>query len=114
MIKVQVEVRSDISSFIVAVRAETLLRAVRIAQDRYPGSAVEIPFPIEPDGFFVAEPHHDGRLDPETVEVVGKVENSLELDSPGTGFPLCTKPSLKARSVTSRGRPWMKASDVGG
>jgi hypothetical protein len=105
MIKVQVEVRSDISSFIVAVRAENLLRAVRIAQDRYPGSAVEIPFPIEPDGFFVAEPHHDGRLDPETVEVVGKVENSLELDSPGTGFPPCTKPSLKAVSVTIRGRP---------
>jgi hypothetical protein len=95
MIKVRVEVRSDIGSFIVAVRAENLLRAVRIAQDLYPGSAVEIPFPIEPDDFFVAEPHHDGRADPEVVEVTGREENTLELGSPGTGYPRCTEPSLK-------------------
>jgi hypothetical protein len=105
MIKVRVEVRNDISSFIVAVRAENLLRAVRLAQDLYPGSAVEIPFPINPDDFFVAEPHHDGRVDPEAVEAVRKEEDTLELGSPGTGYPLCTEPSLEVWSSPNRGRP---------
>jgi hypothetical protein len=62
MIKVRVEVRNETGSFTVAVCAESLRRAMRIASDLYPGSAVGIPFPIDPDGFFVAEPGHDGHV----------------------------------------------------
>jgi hypothetical protein len=59
MIKVRVEVRNEISSFTVAVRAENLRRAILIARELYSGSDVGISFPIEPDGFFVTGPHRD-------------------------------------------------------
>ena len=60
MIRVRVEVRNETGSFTVAVYAENLRRATHIAKERYPGCAIGIPFPIDPDGFFVAGPRHDG------------------------------------------------------
>ena len=63
MIKVRIEVRNVTGSFTVAVRAENLPRATRIARDLYPGSAVRVVFPIEPDGFFVVGPHRNEHVD---------------------------------------------------
>jgi hypothetical protein len=63
MIKVRVEVRNETDSFTVAVQAENLRRATRIARDLHPDSTVGIAFPIEPDGFFVAGSHHEGRTE---------------------------------------------------
>lgn len=62
MIKVQIDVRNEIGRFTVAVRAENLQQATRIARDLYPRSTIEIAFPIEPDGFFAAASHHDGHF----------------------------------------------------
>ena len=76
MIKVRVEVRTQISSFIVAVYAENLRQAARITRDLYPGSAVGVAFPIEPDGFFVAAERHDGHLG---LEGAGEAGEAAEL-----------------------------------
>jgi len=70
MIKVRVSVSNETDSFTMMVFAKNIQRAKRIARDLYPGSAVEIAFPIEPDGFFVAGSHHEGSADLEgTIEV---------------------------------------------
>jgi hypothetical protein len=37
------------------IRAESIPQAVRMAEARYPDSAVGVVFPIEPEGFFVQE-----------------------------------------------------------
>jgi hypothetical protein len=37
------------------IRAESIPQAVRMAEARYPDSAVGVVFPIEPEGFFVRE-----------------------------------------------------------
>jgi len=95
MIKVRVEVRNEIGSFTVAVRAENLRRAMLITRDIYPDSDVGISFPIEPDGFFGAGPHHDERVDLETQEKFGKREEPLEPGSVGADFSLCPEASLK-------------------
>jgi hypothetical protein len=78
MIEVRVEVRNEIVRFTVAVRAENLRQATRIARDLYPGSAVGIVFPIEPDGFFAAAPHHDGHFDLGGPERPGEHQRSSE------------------------------------
>jgi hypothetical protein len=70
MIKVRVNVSNETDSFTVVVYAKNVQRAKRIARDLYPGSVVEIAFPIEPDGFFAAGRHYEGRADLEgTIEV---------------------------------------------
>jgi hypothetical protein len=63
MINVRVEVRNETRSFTVAVRSENLRQATQIARGLYPGSAVRVVFPIEPNGFFVVGPHHNGHVD---------------------------------------------------
>jgi hypothetical protein len=70
MITVRVEVLGEAGCLTVAVYAENLRRAVRIAKDRYPGSTVRIAFPIEPENFFAAEPRR-GRTDFEAAEEAG-------------------------------------------
>jgi hypothetical protein len=55
MVQVLLEVYSGMTHFTVAVRAESLLRAVAITRDSYPGSDVRVVFPIDPDAFFVRE-----------------------------------------------------------
>ncbi len=78
MIKVRVDVRNEIGHYTVAVRAENLRQATRIARDLYPGSAVGIAFPIEPDGFFAAAPHHDGHFGLEGPERPGEHQRPSE------------------------------------
>ena len=55
MIRVSVEVGSGIACFNVAVRAESIRRAVGIVETRYPGSEAQVVFPIDPEPFFVRE-----------------------------------------------------------
>jgi len=55
MVKVSVEVRSGAARFYVAVRAESIRRAVSFVGRRYPGGEVRVKFPIEPVGFFVKD-----------------------------------------------------------
>lgn len=59
MIRARVRVASDNGSFTAVVLAESLREVEQTAKTRYPGTAVEIAFPIEPEGFF-ASGHHNG------------------------------------------------------
>jgi hypothetical protein len=53
MIRASVQVRDENSAFSVTVRAENLQRAVEFAARRYPGRAVSLRFPLDPEAFFV-------------------------------------------------------------
>ena len=65
MIKVSIEVRSGTARFDVAVRAESIRRAVSLVGGRYPGRNLRVKFPIDPEGFFVDDP----AAPTETIEV---------------------------------------------
>ena len=56
MVKVCVEVRSGAARFSVAVRAESIRRALSLVRERYPKGEAEVKFPIDPEGFFVEDP----------------------------------------------------------
>jgi hypothetical protein len=58
MIKVRVKVSGEAGSFAVIACAGSLQQAEEIVKKRYPGSAVSITFPIEPQNFFVEGSHH--------------------------------------------------------
>jgi hypothetical protein len=55
VVKVSIEVRNGAARFSVAVRAESIRRAVSIVGDRYPGGDIRVKFPIDPEGFFVKD-----------------------------------------------------------
>ncbi len=95
MIKVRVEVLDQTGCFTVAVYAENLRQATQIAEDRYPGSGVRIPFPIEPDNFFTSKPSRDGHVEFEGAgEARRASENIVKVALPrGTDCSLCTEPS---------------------
>ena len=52
MINVSVEVRSGAARFRVAVRAESIERALSIAGAQYPGWETKVLFPLDPEAFF--------------------------------------------------------------
>ncbi len=52
MIRVSVEVREGAALFRVAVRADSISRAVSIAKGRFPGGDVRVVFPIDAEEFF--------------------------------------------------------------
>jgi hypothetical protein len=56
MVKVSVEICSGTARFRVSVQAQSIRRALGLAEDRYPHGEVRLVFPIEPEGFFVGEP----------------------------------------------------------
>jgi hypothetical protein len=56
MVKVSIEVRSGAVRFDVAVRAESIKRAVSFVEERYSKANVKVRFPIEPESFFVEDP----------------------------------------------------------
>ena len=56
MIKVFLEVREGATLSRVAVRADTISRAVSITQGSNPGREVRVVFPIDPEGFFAGDP----------------------------------------------------------
>ena len=56
MVKVLVRVYSGATNFEVAVRAESIRRAVNLVAGRYANGDVQVKFPIDPEGFFVEDP----------------------------------------------------------
>ena len=56
MVKISVEVRSGAARFDVAVQAESIRQAVRLAEGRYSATDIRVIFPIDPGGFFVEDP----------------------------------------------------------
>jgi hypothetical protein len=56
MVKVSIEVRNGAARFRVAVRAESIERAVSLAGERFPGRTIKVSFPINPEDFFVEAP----------------------------------------------------------
>ena len=57
MIRARVRVANEGGSFTIVVCAESLREIEQTAKARYPGSAVKIAFPIEPECFFANVPH---------------------------------------------------------
>ncbi len=55
MVRVSIEVRKGATRFDVAVRAESIRRALDIVGGRYPGGAAWVKFPIDPGGFFAKD-----------------------------------------------------------
>jgi len=56
MIRASVEVIGTHSAFCIEVYAKNLQRAVDFAANRYPGYAVSVRFPLDPEAFFVEGP----------------------------------------------------------
>ena len=56
MVKVSVEVRKGATRFVVAVRAESIRRAVSLLEVGYSGADLRVKCPIEPEEFFVNDP----------------------------------------------------------
>lgn len=55
MVRLSVEVRNGSARFEVAVRAQSIRRAVSLVAARYPEGEVRLIFPIDPEGFFVED-----------------------------------------------------------
>ncbi len=55
MVKVSIEVHNGSTQFNVAIRAQSIERAVSVVRGSYPGCAVRVKFPIDPEGFFVKQ-----------------------------------------------------------
>ncbi len=53
MIRISVEVSNGSARFRVSVQAQTIERALEIAQRQNPGKECEVTFPIDPETFFV-------------------------------------------------------------
>ena len=60
MIKIFVEVREGVAPLRVEVRAESISQAVGSVEERHPGRAVRVVFPIDPEEFFVEGPQETG------------------------------------------------------
>jgi hypothetical protein len=71
VIKVRIRVRSETGDFAVVVCADNLQRAAQSVSECYPGSAVEIAFPIEPEQFFAGDPRQSEYVDLEVGEGMG-------------------------------------------
>ncbi len=70
MIRVSVDVGS--AGLSLAVVAESIGRALRLVEDRYPGADLKVVFPLDPDGFFAVGPTEEARIEsgfPEKVAV---------------------------------------------
>jgi hypothetical protein len=65
MVRISVEVSSGAARFRVSVQAQSIERALEIAQRQNPGKDCEVRFPIDAESFFVED---DG------VATVGAVE----------------------------------------
>jgi hypothetical protein len=68
MIRARVRVDNGDDSFTILLCAESLLKAERTAQTRYPESTVRIAFPLEPEYFFVNGNRNGSYTDLDTTE----------------------------------------------
>jgi hypothetical protein len=56
VIRVSMEVREGAALSRATVRAESILEAVSITRERYPGRDVRVIFPIDAEDFFIEDP----------------------------------------------------------
>jgi hypothetical protein len=56
MVEVSIEARNGVARFTVAVRAESIRRALSLVARRYPAHDLGVKFPVDPEGFFVEDP----------------------------------------------------------
>jgi hypothetical protein len=56
VVRISIEVDNGEDRFGLTVRAESIERALGIAEALHPGADVRVVFPIEPEGFFVEIP----------------------------------------------------------
>ena len=56
MVRVSIEVDTGAARFGLAVRAESIGRALSLAETLFPGADVRLVSSIEPEGFFVEDP----------------------------------------------------------
>ena len=56
MVRISVEVTGGATRFRVAVQAESVRRALEIAERRNPDRDARVVFPIDPEAFFVGDP----------------------------------------------------------
>jgi hypothetical protein len=68
LIGARVRVVNEDGGFTIVVCAESLREVEQTAKARYPGSTVRIAFPIEPECFFVSDPHTGVRAGLEATE----------------------------------------------
>jgi hypothetical protein len=55
MVKVSIEVRSGAARFRVTVQASSIQSALNLVKGSHSASSVKVVFPIDPEGFFVAD-----------------------------------------------------------
>ena len=61
MIRVCIEVdRGTDRPTTLSVRAESILRALEMAEEQHPGCALNVVFPLDPDSFFVRDAPEGG------------------------------------------------------
>ncbi len=71
MIRVTVEMREGATLLRATVQAESISRAMSIAQGCHPGRDVRLAFPIDPERFFVEEPEAEtGPIEYEAQETL--------------------------------------------
>ena len=56
MVRVSIEVDTGVARFRLTVRAESIARALGLAEALHPSADARVVFPIEPEGFFVEDP----------------------------------------------------------
>ena len=69
MIRVRMRVSSWSRDFALVVCTENLQRAAESTKGCFPRSSVQIVFPIEPEQFFVGDPHRGEHVDLKAEEV---------------------------------------------
>ncbi len=62
MIRISLKVVSGAARSRVLITAESIERAVDLARARYPGSMVEVSFPIDPEAFFAGKRFTGGQI----------------------------------------------------
>ena len=67
MVRITVEVGRGAIRYRVAVQAESIRRALEIVEGMNPGREIKVTFPIDPESFFVNDPHAT-REQPEHIE----------------------------------------------
>ena len=65
------------TTFAVAVCAESIRQAVQMVEDRYPGRAVGVAFPIEPESFFMEGAPPWRKYPPSHAGEAGRSENMI-------------------------------------
>jgi hypothetical protein len=79
MIRVRMRVSSWSRDFALVVCTENLQRAAESTKGCFPRSSVQIVFPIEPEQFFVGDPHRGEHVDREVEAVRHSRDGTVEI-----------------------------------